>query len=51
MTGVADQIVASLPAPDDGLRGCDACAGDFLPEDLDGDHCRDCADELFGDMQ
>lgn len=33
----------------DGTRTCDYCGGEFLPEDMDGDHCFDCADELFGE--
>lgn len=31
------------------MRTCDNCGGEFLPEDMDGDHCRECAEELFGD--
>ena len=43
----------SLPAPPDperqGMRSCDWCGGDFLPGDMDGDHCRECAAEIFED--
>lgn len=50
--------MTQFPAPDDFEREvfeeagdtmiCAFCEGDFLPEDMDGEHCRDCADALFG---
>jgi len=27
---------------------CANCGGDFYYGDMDGEHCRECADELFG---
>lgn len=33
----------------EGMVRCEWCLGDFLPEDMDGDHCFDCAQEIFGD--
>lgn len=30
-------------------RECDYCGGTFPPCEMDGDHCHDCAAELFGD--
>jgi hypothetical protein len=35
--------------PLDGTRSCDNCGGDFLPGDMDGDHCLECSDSLFGE--
>lgn len=35
--------------PFDALIECVSCGGDFLSEDMEGEHCRDCAEELFGD--
>jgi hypothetical protein len=32
----------------DPLVSCANCGGDFLPDDMDGEHCLECADELFG---
>lgn len=34
---------------DDGTVECAFCGGAFLPDDMDGEHCRECAGELFGD--
>lgn len=34
--------------PHDGLVRCDYCGGQFLREDMDGDHCVECAGDLFG---
>lgn len=34
---------------EDGLVECAHCEGLFLPEDMNGEHCADCAAELFGD--
>lgn len=34
-----------------GMVMCDNCGGDFLPEDMDGDHCGECAAEIFGDEE
>src|SRR3546814_16935706 len=34
--------------PFDALIECANCGGDFLPEDMDGEHCCECAEELFG---
>lgn len=34
---------------DDGMQECANCEGLFLPEDMNGEHCRECADEIFGD--
>ena len=34
---------------DDGMMECANCGGHFLPEDMDGEHCEDCVEELFGD--
>jgi hypothetical protein len=33
----------------DELVECAYCLGAFLPEDMDGEHCRECAAELFND--
>lgn len=33
--------------PFDALIECANCGGDFLPEDMEGDHCRQCVAELF----
>lgn len=33
----------------DELVECANCGGAFLPEDMDGEHCRECAAELFDD--
>lgn len=33
---------------DDGLIYCENCSGRFLPDDMDGEHCLECAWELFG---
>jgi hypothetical protein len=30
-----------------GVSTCEWCGGDFLPEDMDGEHCRECAHEIF----
>lgn len=35
---------------DEGLIGCDNCGGLFLPEDMDGDHCAECAEQIFGEL-
>jgi hypothetical protein len=35
--------------PFDAFIDCACCGLDFMPGDMDGEHCRDCADELFGD--
>lgn len=39
--------------PDDredvGLNECAHCEGMFVPDDMEGDHCRQCTAELFGD--
>lgn len=35
--------------PEFDLVECAHCAGLFLREDMDGEHCRECADEIFGD--
>ena len=34
---------------DDDLCACQWCDGKFLLEDMDGEHCRECAQEIFGD--
>jgi hypothetical protein len=33
----------------DDLIECAHCEGLFLSEDMNGEHCRECASELFGD--
>jgi len=33
---------------DDDCLTCEHCQGRFLPEDMDGEHCRECAAEIFG---
>ena len=33
--------------PDANMRTCEWCEGQFLPEDMDGEHCRSCAADLF----
>lgn len=33
--------------PFDAFDVCANCSGDFLPEDMDGEHCLECASELF----
>lgn len=33
----------------DDLVECAFCEGLFLPDDMNGEHCRECASELFGD--
>ncbi len=33
--------------PDEGLLECEWCHGKFDSADMDGEHCRDCAHELF----
>lgn len=33
----------------EGMVVCEFCEGVFLPEDMEGEHCRDCVVELFGD--
>lgn len=35
--------------PFDGLVECQNCNGHFLPDDMIGEHCRECAADLFGD--
>ncbi len=42
-----DRLLAD--ASDDGMVVCDFCEGRFDPNDMDGDHCRACAADLFGD--
>ncbi len=42
---------APLDDPLDHMRTCDHCEGAFLPDDMDGDHCRECSDMLFGDEE
>lgn len=42
-----DRLLAD--ARDDGLVACDHCDGRFDRSDMQGDHCHDCAEELFGD--
>lgn len=39
---IGDELVS------DELISCAHCEGLFLPEDMDGEHCRECAGELFG---
>lgn len=34
---------------DDGMVECANCEGMFMLEDMDADHCRECAAEIFGD--
>ena len=34
---------------DDDVVICAHCEGEFLPEDMDLEHCHDCSEELFGD--
>jgi hypothetical protein len=34
---------------DEGLNACVWCEGMFVPSDMEGEHCRQCAAELFGD--
>jgi len=34
---------------DDGFDACAWCGGDFVPDDMDGEHCRQCAADLFGE--
>lgn len=36
--------------PFDAFVECAYCGGDFLPDDMEGEHCRECADELFGNV-
>lgn len=31
----------------DGLMVCVWCEGEFVPCDMDGEHCHECADKLF----
>lgn len=45
---IAEQRRLEAEAADDGLVSCDHCEGRFDRSDMDGDHCRDCAAELFG---
>lgn len=33
--------------PLDGMGICECCEGSFLPEDMDGEHCAECASSLF----
>jgi len=32
------------------LRSCEWCGGEFLPEDMDGEHCLSCAEDIFSDL-
>lgn len=34
---------------EDGMDSCAHCGGSFFAEDMDGEHCRGCAEEIFGD--
>lgn len=43
LTDRGDELVS------EDLVECAHCQGMFLPEDMDGEHCRDCAEALFGD--
>jgi hypothetical protein len=39
-------------APNEDMRRCEWCEGEFLPEDMAGEHYRGCGDELFeGEFQ
>jgi hypothetical protein len=38
------------PESSDDLRTCEWCGGKFLSEDMDGEHCRTCAEDIFSDM-
>ncbi len=42
-------MIDPLDDPHEGMKRCDYCEGFFLPEDMDGDHCVECAGDLFGD--
>lgn len=33
----------------DGMVQCAWCEGWFLPDDMDGEHCRECTHEIFSD--
>lgn len=44
LVGVSDPF----DDPVEGLVRCDCCGGKFLREDMDGDHCLECAGDLFG---
>lgn len=36
---------------DEEFETCEWCGGKFVPEDMDGEHCIDCAVALFEDDQ
>jgi len=36
-----------LDLEDDALSTCQWCDGKFLQEDMDGEHCRECAQEIL----
>ncbi|MDQ2878539.1 MAG: hypothetical protein M3R41_05645 [Pseudomonadota bacterium] len=46
---IAEQARLEGEASEDGMVTCDYCEGRFDRSDMDGDHCLDCAEELFGD--
>lgn len=41
-------MIDQFDDPHDGLVRCDYCGGQFLREDMDGDHCVARAGDLFG---
>ena len=34
---------------DDGFEVCANCGGEFDRADMDGEHCRECSAQIFGD--
>lgn len=48
---IAEQARLEREAADDGLVSCDHCEGRFDRSDMAGDHCRECAAELFGEAE
>ena len=45
----ATGVNAADDDPLDGLVECQNCGGHFLPGDMNGEHCRECASEIFAD--
>lgn len=37
----------NFPDHNEALKHCEWCEGFFLPDDMDGEHCRGCADDPF----